>query len=192
MAISQLQALSGAALLPSPFSVLRLTALAQHCTHLVDMAALAIAAAARGVRYRQYDAIIGLADGDGADWRIGTLARDDGGTCRWVVRDGLVCEPSNYAGLEMRRAASWISSRTDDVDAIEETFVMQRAMLVAGGGRFVLDDHPKPSAHVWMVGACFAFQPSRIEQGRRQFGSTRSFTHPDELLVDLASQQTRP
>lgn len=185
LAVAELQALLGAALLPSPYQVLRLIALAQHCTHLIDMASLAVSAAARNIRYRQYDAVLTLANDDGADWRFGTLQRDGSHCSRWVFRDGLIHEPAEYAGLEIGRAAKWITTRTNDADTIEAIFVMQRAMLVAGGRRYVLDDTLFATGQSWMTGACFAYQPSRIQDSRRRLGSTRDFTDSDQLLTDL-------
>lgn len=185
LATAQLQVLIGTPLLPSPFTVLRQVVLAHQCTHMVDMAALAIAAAARDLRYRQYDARFKVEYRDTEDWRSGILDRSDGGTTRWIFRDGVVVEPIAYAGLEMRRSASWIADRTDDPDAIEEAFVMQRALLVAGGRRVALDEVKRASSETWMVGACFAFQRSRIEQSKRCVGSTRNFARADDLLTDL-------
>lgn len=190
LAAQQLQVLAGAPLLASPFQVLRQTKLAQHCTHMVDMAALAIAAAARGERYRQYDASLTLEDRGGADWRTGVLEPSDGEPSRWLMRDGVVVEPAAYAGLEMRRAASWIAARSDTISAIEAAFVMQRAVLVAGGRRYELDEVVTPAAQLWMLGACFAFQPDRMAEGRRRLGSTRSFLRSEDLLADLDGPQT--
>jgi hypothetical protein len=187
-AIAQLQILVGTPLLPSPFAVLRQVVLAQQCTHLVDMAVLAVAAAARGLRYRQYDATLSIEDRDGSDWRTGTLERSDGGTTRWTFRDGFVVEPESYAGLEMRRAASWIGDHSDDPDIIEEAFVMQRSLLVAGGRRVRLDVVHQASDQVWMLGACYSFQPDRVDRAKRIVGSSRTFADPDDLLTDLGPE----
>lgn len=189
LAIAQLEVLVGTPLLPSPFAVLRQVVLAQQCTHLVDMAVLAVAAAARGVRYRQYDATLSLEIRNGEDRRTGSLRRSDGGTTRWSFRDGFVVEPANYAGVEMRRAASWVGAHSDDPDIVEEAFVMQRALLVAGGRRFNLDEVTRASSQTWMVGACFTFQAERIDQAERRVGSSRTFARPDELLADLDAPQ---
>lgn len=185
LAIGQLQALVGSPLLPSPFAVLRQLKLALQCTHLIDMAVLGVAAAARQLEYRQYDATFTMEERDGADWRTGILKRDDGATNRWVFENGIVVEPAQFAGLEMRRSASWVHERTSDADLIEQTFVMQRALLVTGGRRVDLDKVPSASSQTWMLGACFAFQPDRVDQAKRRMGSTRTFSNPDELLADL-------
>jgi hypothetical protein len=190
LAVAELRALAGTPLLMSPYAVLRQIVLAQHCTHLIDMAALAVAAAARDIRHRQYDAVLALADEDGADWRIGTLERDGSLCSRWVFRDGIIREPAAYAGLEIRRAAKWIAKHTDDADEIESVFVMQRAMLVAGGRRYNLDDIPLATSQSWLVGACFTYQPPHIEDARRRFGSTRDFTDSDQLLTDLPTTRS--
>jgi hypothetical protein len=186
MAVAELQALVATPLLQSPFAVLRQIVLGQQCTHLIDMAALAVAAAARKIQRRQYDAALTLTNDNGIDYRIGTLERDGALISSWVFRDGVIHEPAAYEGLEIRRAGRWIPDRTDDADETEAVFVMQRAMLVAGGRRFVLDDIPLASAQSWLIGACFTYQPSRIQEAKRRFGSTRDFAKPEQLLADLA------
>jgi hypothetical protein len=154
---------------------------------MIDMAALAVSAAALGIRQRQYDAVLTVEDKDGADWRIGTLQRDDDLPTLWVVEDGIVREPSFYSGCEMQRSPRWIEERASNTKEIESVFVMQRAMLVSGGKRVVLDQHETANDQVWKTGACFAFQSSRIAEARRRFGSSRTFTRSDELLADLDS-----
>jgi len=188
-AAAQLAELNDTPLLSSPYQVLRQIRLAHQCTHMIDMAALAVSAAALGIRQRQYDAVLAVEDKDGADWRIGTLQRDDELQTLWVVEDGIVREPRLYSGCEMQRSQRWIEERASTIEEIESVFVMQRAMLVAGGKRVVLDQHETANDQVWMTGACFAFQSSRIAEARRRFGSSRTFSRSDELLADLDSPQ---
>lgn len=185
MAASQLTELLNTPLHPSPYKVLRQTRLAHQCTHMVDMASLAIAAAARGVMRRQYDAVLTVEHKGGADYRTGDLYCNGAVLGEWTVREGIVLKPEKYAGLEMYRSGRWIEERADDLDEIEAVFVMQRAMLVAGGKRFDLDQYETADNQVWMTGACFAFQASRLHEARRRFGSSRTFSQSDELLADL-------
>jgi hypothetical protein len=187
LAAVQLAELHDTPLLSSPYKVLRQVRLAHQCTHMIDMAALAVSAAARGVTSRQYDCALAVEDKAGSDWRIGTLQRDDEPSTHWVVKDGIVLEPASYAGCEMQRSGRWIEERAASIEETESVFVMQRAMLVAGGKRVILDEHETAANQVWMTGACFAFQSSRINEARRRFGSTRTFSQPDELLTDLDS-----
>jgi hypothetical protein len=192
LAASQLEQLLETPLSASPYRVLRQTRLAQQCTHMIDMAALAVAAAARGILWRQYDAVLAVVDRDGVDCRQGTLRRDDGLRIDWVVEDGFVREPKAYAALEMRRSGRWAEQHALDADEVEAIFVMQRAMLVAGGKRFILDQHETAASQVWMTGACFAFQESRIRESKRCYGSSVRFATSDELLADLDSQRIMP
>jgi hypothetical protein len=189
LAAVQLAELRDTPLLSSPYKVLRQVRLAHQCTHMVDMAALAVCAAALGTTRRQYDCVLAVEDKGGADWRIGTLQRDNEPGTHWVVKDGVVLEPASYAGCEMQRSGRWVEERAASIEEIESVFVMQRAMLVAGGKRVILDEHDTAANQVWMTGACFAFQSSRIDEARRRFGSTRTFLQPAELLSDLDSSR---
>jgi hypothetical protein len=186
LASGQLEELRGTPLLSSPYKVLRQVRLAHQCTHMVDMAALAVCAAARGVTQCQYDCVITVEDRVGADWRIGTMQRNNEPRTYWVVQDGIVREPASYAGCQMQRSGRWIEERAGSIEEIESVFVMQRAMLVAGGKRVILDEHETAANQVWMTGACFSFQSSRIRDARRHFGSSRTFSQPQELLSDLS------
>src|ERR1700730_9209991 len=114
LAASELRTLVDTGLLRSPFAVLHQISIAKHCTHMIDLAAIAVSAAARTVRQRQYDAVFELSNKDGVDWRIGTLKRDGTAPTRWIIRDGLVCEPKQYAGLEARRIARGLLQLTED------------------------------------------------------------------------------
>ena len=185
LAALQLTELCDTPLLSSPYKVIRQVRLAHQCTHMVDMAVLAVCAAALGIARREYDCVLTVEDKGGADWRIGTLRRDNEPRTHWVVKDGVVLEPASYAGCEMLRSSRWVEERTSRIEEIESVFIMQRAMLVAGGKRVILDEHETAANQVWMTGACFAFQSSRIHEARRRFGNTRTFSHPGELLSDL-------
>lgn len=184
-AISQLQQLVDTPLMPSPFRVLRQIRLAEQCTHLIDIAALGVAAAARKLNYRQYDMSIWMKRDEYGDLRIGTIARNDGLAVQWSMHDGKGVKPVAYEGLNLRRAASWIAEMTDDLDEIESVFVMHRALFVTSALAHDLDASDVPSNRDLLVGACFTYQPERVADARRLVGASRTFSNADELLVDL-------
>jgi Protein of unknown function (DUF2889) len=181
----------------SPFAALRHVRLAHQCTHMADMASLAIAAAARQVLHRVYDVEIrrNTEDdrGGGASNYDAKLMRDGSETSRWRIRDRLIVEPVHLRGLEIFRASSWVGEKIQDEEAAEELFVLQRGVLVAGGGEIDLDLYESPSGSAWIPGACFAFQPDRAALGRRNKGNTFDFTErPEALLADLEFPLSHP
>jgi hypothetical protein len=185
LAVEILRKLEGVELLRSPFAVLRHIAQREQCTHMMDLAALAISAAARGIRRRRYDAAFKLSCADG-ECRQGWISADGGSREAWQVDYELIVEPSRYRGLELRRAGSWVANHALSEDELEALFVVRRAHLVSGGLRFAPDTPATPLDQSWMQGACFTFQPQHAASSARVIGSTLDFTDtPERLLADL-------
>jgi hypothetical protein len=182
-----LQQLVGTPWLRSPYAVLRQITLGEHCTHLIDMAALGISAAARGLNHRVYDVEISLRAGDRLCRRTAIVRRDDTEIMRCTLEQDIVVEPARYAGAEMRRAASW--SEAADEEEIEAIFVVGRAMLVSNGRRPGRADFDYASELPRMRGACYTFQPARAGIAQRNPGNVLDFTdNPTALLADLAEE----
>lgn len=189
-ATSELACLAHTPLLASPFDVLRQIDTRQQCTHMADMAALAIAAAARDIANRQFDVALRLAEGND-DKRYGHLSIDMGPKDEWLVDHGIVIKPVRYSGIDLTRSFKSFSYPLAD-DGLLELFVMRRAHLVCGGRRFDLDAFLLPAAHPWLANACFTFQSASAKGARRVIGSTRDFTRRDmELLADLGDAVKR-
>jgi hypothetical protein len=163
---------------------LRQITLGEHCTHLIDMAALAISAAACGVTHRIYDIEVKLTLTDGIWSRAAIVWRDKIEALRLTLHGDIVAEPARYAGLEMRRAASW--TLDPDEKEAEAIFVAGRALLVANGRRPGRADFDHASELPRMRGACYTFQPERAGVAQRNHGNVLDFTDaPDALLSDL-------
>lgn len=75
--------------------VLRTADPTEHCTHLLDLAGVAIRFAAAALPSRRIDLEVIGWDGPEA---TATARRDDGLSLRWIVRDWAVVEPEPYAG----------------------------------------------------------------------------------------------
>jgi hypothetical protein len=189
-ATAELTRLVQTPLLTSPFDVLRQIDTRQQCTHLLDMAALAIAAAARDITNRQFDVALRLTEGDD-NKRYGHLCVDMGPQDQWVVDHGIVIKPTRYSGIDLTRSFKGFSRQLTD-DELLELFVMRRAHLVCGGRRFDLDTLPLPTDYPWLANACFTFQSARVAGTRRVMGSTRDFTRREaDLLADLGAAVKR-
>ena len=185
-AASVLPALVGMPLDPSPLAAIRYTDAKQQCTHMFDLACLAIAHAARGTALREY-AIE-------APWytlagsRTMTLRRDGREVWTWTL-DGVsrITAPEPFASVDVRRLMTWGEENIKDVDELEALFIMRRAVMISGSRVMDLDPIPNPAATGHGLGSCYVHQPVLIEAARRRVGSTLDFTdRPDAPLADLA------
>src|SRR5260370_26910870 len=146
------------------------------CTHQFDLAALAIAAAARGTS-RHYHARVPDRIDDRADpelWR-------DGQSClQSHVQADLISSPARYAAIALRHGFTDWAARELGPDEREAAIVLRRAVMIAVGRRMLqrLDREPYPLAR----GGCWVLQPERNRDARRVFGSVPDFTHRSGVL----------
>lgn len=153
------------------------------CTHLFDVASLAVTHAAAGRRLRDY--AIAVPDAVGGRTRP-TLHRDGAPVLVWEVSRRVIESPAPFAGSRLtgRDLLRWRD--TLDAEGFEAAWVLRRACAIALGRAFDLDAEPDPTRFLRMTaGACHTFQPTVAAGALRVRGSSREFTHaPDRLLVD--------
>ena len=182
--------LIGMLLAPTPLAASRHTDQKQQCTHLFDLAALAVTHAARGIAARDYriEAPWYVLDAP----RTMTLHRDGEVVLQWTLERDRILSPEPFATVGVRSLLVWGEQNLDDPDAIEALFVMRRAVLISGSRLINLDALPTPAATGHGVGACYVHHPDRMAVARRNFGSTRDFTDaPEALLADLSALPPR-
>jgi len=178
LAGEQLSKLEGFKLAPRASAALDYTSAKFQCTHMFDIAGLAIAAAARGIAARRYEAVIpDRAQRDGQTAPV--LSRDGVEVLRWDLRGNVLHAPPVFAGRSLRAGFSEWVDRTLDVDDAEAAFILRRAILVSGGRGLNLD----VAVHAPMGGACFVQQPERAPEGLRMVGSTLDFSERREALL---------
>lgn len=135
---------------------------AQQCTHLLDLAKIAIAFAP-AIGRRRYDVRVERVGGDGADARVevdGRLGLQWTVGADRVVRDGL------FAGHLTTGPARWPRDAPRDWETIEAVMLLRRGLLVYFGRRRTGGTrHAALLPH--MAGACFSFQPERVAAARR-------------------------
>ncbi len=169
-ATAELARLVGMPLSETAHAVTRFTDATEQCTHLLDLAGLAIAAAARGTGRLQYDIVVPQRPHHGRThpllWRDGTLVLE------WDVADTVIEAPAPYAGIDLRHGmAKWALSTLSSQDA-EAALVLRRATVISVGRIKNLD----AQVHAAPNGSCFAQQPRRAEQALRVVGSTLDFS----------------
>jgi len=148
------------------------------CTHQFDIAALAVAAAARGTRDRRYDAIVeDQAEGP----RRARLKRDGVEVLAWDVERRVIVAPEAVAGLALGSGFTAHVAETLDPDAAEAALVLRRAVFISSGrgmtDRLDAIDHAPPRSGCWVE------QPERSSLAKRIRGSTQDFTGRREVLT---------
>lgn len=168
-AAQALQALQGSAPDRQAHAVHRVVDPSQQCTHLLDLAGLACATAARGLAHRRYDIEVPMRV---AGRTRATLARDGVPMLAWEVLDLGITGPAPYAGVSLRHGmAQWALDHLDE-DESEAALVLRRCTVISLGKGKPLD----LQVHAMPTAACFAQQPERAPMALRQVGSTWDFS----------------
>jgi hypothetical protein len=166
----------------------RLTELGEHvaarsnCTHLFDLAGLAIAHVARAAAgTRRYDA--NIPDRSGAATSP-QLERDGELVLRWQLEGTTITGPPPYDGIALRSGfLAWAEETLDNEEA-EAAIVLRRACDISFGRAMDLDVYESAAdLGEIMLGTCHSFQPGTIEVALRNRGQTRDFSSDADLLL---------
>ena len=174
-AVEKLDLLLGMKLSPIAHEVTRITDPTEQCTHLFELTGLAIAAAARGTAWRQYDIEVP----NRVDQRTqARLSRDSVPLLEWDVLDTVIQGPSPYTGMDLYQGMARWALSTLPLDEAEAALVLRRATGISKGRGMNLDAqvHAHPNGH------CFSQQPQRAAQALRMIGSTWNFAGTRERL----------
>lgn len=181
-----LQALVGAPLNPFPAAVGAWADARSQCTHLFDLAGVAIAHAARhateGAARRSYLAVV-------PDWSeapyVAWILRDGREVLRWTVgTDSSITDgPAPFPGARLnRRFLEWCREHLDD-DTAEAAFLLRRAAWMSPARHMDLEAIATIEGSRIGRGVCYSTQPGRIEIARRNRNSLRDYgKRPEELL----------
>ena len=169
LAAHQLGRLVNAPLNGTAHSVMRVTNPSEQCTHLIDLAGLAIAAAARSISKRCYDISVPQRV---AGRTLARLDRDGTRMLAWELLDATIIAPEPFQGVSLREGmAAWALANLSE-DEAEAALILRRCALISLGREKNLD----AQVHAEPTGRCFVQQPQRAAQGLRQVGSTMDFT----------------
>ena len=164
-------------------AIFRVTDARDQCTHQIDLAALAITAAARGTTERRYDMKIydrqAGEDRHALLWRDGALVLD--WVLDWVLDGYAVAAPAPYAGRSLGSGFTFWVSQALDREAAEATLVLRRGVFISGGRGMAEQLDRRLSAPV--SGGCWVQHAERAPFAVRQKGSTQDFTARAELLT---------
>lgn len=142
----------------------------QQCTHQYDLALMALAQGVRGGQ-REYLARVD----DPVDGRQqATLVRDGALCLTWTLEGSTIVSGSYLQGANLRKLDM---TAIADTDLAEAVMLLRRSVMVAGGRGIDFDIYPSLEVFAGrMTGACYAFQPQRLAEGRRVKKSVRDFS----------------
>jgi len=148
--------------------------LPRHCTHLFDLACLAIAHAGRTEPQRVYEAIVP----DERDGPVLVEVRRDGRSIHaWTVRRGFVISPGEVAGLPLLRGFLAKGGGLLSGDALEAALVLARTYLVSLGRPYDTEAWAgRPtSLNAPLRDRCYAYATYHSDAGRFMSGYIRDF-----------------
>lgn len=180
-AAAQLDRLVGMPVTPVAHEVTRVTDANEQCTHMFELAGLAIAAAARSALRRQYDISVPMPVAGRTQPR---LSRDGVPWLEWDVQGTVIQGPATYAGVDIYRGMARWALGTLSAEEAEAALVLRRCTGISKGRGIRLDDqiHAVANAH------CFSQQPVRATLALRMRGSTWDFAGaPERLCVSDTS-----
>jgi hypothetical protein len=173
----------------------------QQCTHLYEVALLAIAQAARGGS-RTYDIAVPTRAGRtlfpkidmegcihanpaGVDGHTtATLHRDGELLLEWTIEGEMIVAPPRFAGTRQRDLSRWIAEHDVDDDCAEAIKVLRRGLHVSGGRIQPTREIPSAAFQRSARGiACFTFQPRNAPLAWRRDEDLLDFTHHGHALL---------
>jgi len=168
-AANQLALLVNAPLNGPAQSVMRVTDPSEQCTHLIELAGLAIAAAARSIAQRWYDIAVPRR---AAGRTLATLDRDGHRVLAWELVDTTITAPAPFQSVSLHKGmAAWALANLSE-DEAEAALVLRRCALISLGRAINLD----AQVHAEPTGRCFVQQPERAPKGLRIAGSIIDFS----------------
>lgn len=154
----------------------------EHCTHMFDMAMLAVAHAGGADECFEYD--IAVHDETDAPARA-EIRRDGELVHAWTVRARELVEPGALAGRPMMRGFHAWASQAFAGDALEAAGALQRGFFVAQARRYTFEPPAQnpASADGMAPGACYSYGAGVVERAFRSGGTVRDYTHAPERLL---------
>ena len=152
-----------------------------HCTHLFDLASLAMTHALRGGE-RDYEVRV-PDEHPGPVWT--TLHRDGIELLRWQTFKARILAPGPFAGKPLLRGFSRWANAELAGDDLEAALVLHKAYFVSRARPWNVEDGAgKPVAHhVMMRGACHSYSEPAMSQAIRNHDNVIDTSDPAVPLV---------
>jgi hypothetical protein len=172
----ELSALEGMPLSPSLLAVNAHADAPSQCTHLFDLAGLAIAMASLGTKERCYRIVLDDPDANGC--QRARIEQDGREALAWLLVNGVIEAPQAYAKRLIGRGFSQWVARERPQEEVAPALLLRRAAQISRGRSVDLDALERPPYSM----PCFTLSPRRIAEARRMRGSRRDFSVPRPAL----------
>lgn len=169
---------------PLSGSIRELQALLDHrqqCTHIFDMFRLGVLHAFHGREDRRYDVIV---DDAPQQPQVAQLLLNDVAVLSLTLDNDFITAPEKYRGVHVFRGfAAWAAVHLT-AEEVEQTFMLQRALFVAGARRLDLGATIGKLAALSGPpgGSCYASQPVRYAQAVRLDSARELCLAPGDVL----------
>jgi hypothetical protein len=177
-----LQQLVGCKLTASIERILKYARPRDNCTHLFDLASLAIAQATRHETCRIYDIDVP----DSTDSTSDLLIRRDGDIIHhWQARDHKLSAPIALSGKPLMKGFYLWAFKHFQGEDLEAALALQKGYFVSRARHIDLDASAgmPASGDQYMLGACYTYSPAVVVDAVREANSVRDFSDCPERLL---------
>lgn len=186
-AIEPLRRMAGAPVSDRILEVFKHTRPREQCTHLHDLACLALTHAARDETHRRYDVALPDRVQDATE---AVLRCDGEDLLRWRLRGNRVerATPDVFDGLSLAISPflDFLLDELRDRPAVAEAaWILQRAIFVGGGRRRDFGGRHEAKDLAAVLGAaCHTLAPERVDDAKRVGGTVLDFSDAPEKVLD--------
>jgi hypothetical protein len=181
-----LTALVGAPLAPDPTLLYRHTDPRAQCTHLFELAVVALSQAGQAPGERLFEAAVSDPD-EGP--RRAELCIDGASVAGWDLMGDEITGPPPYAGRPVSAFTSQAISAEDPETALH-LLILRRVALTAHGRRIDVDAYATAAA-MGRSPQCYSLQPENAVRGKRVLGSHLDWPSRHTLIDALRGNSSR-
>lgn len=155
----------------------------QNCTHMLDLAWLALRHASRGETEWLYE--VEIPDAPSGPMR-GQLRRNGEVVQDWTVERNVIVSPPSLSGQALTGGFTrWITTESGLTDQeAEECLVLHKGFFMTGARQFLIPQGPLTESYRKSVaGVCYGYAHERIDEAIGLGGMKRDFSHHPEKLL---------
>lgn len=152
------------------------------CTHLYDLAALAIHHGLRGCPERIFD--VAIPDEDGIP-TLATVTLNGTLLLSWTISEWVIKNEGPLHGRSLGKGFSKWASEFYQGDERDGAFILQKGYFVSNARRYDINQLEGEAVTEVSGIACYSYSPGIIETAVRTADSTRDFTDTPEQLLQF-------
>jgi hypothetical protein len=152
----------------------------EYCTHMFDLAELAVVHASRDEELRRYDIAVEVVPERGAVRAELSCAQNTSMT--WELCNQVILAPDPFTNIPINELKQWVQENLD-VEAAEAALILRRAVHVSFGKIYDWS-YAKNAAQMNLPPTCYTFSPSRAGRALAIQDHARDFTEkPEEMMT---------